>query len=275
MKKIIVPVDFTDVSKAALKYAMDFAAAIGSDLSILHLVEDRKDAVDRETKLVEFAQDLGLSDPSKVNFLVVAGSIFSDIGKIAEVEKADLIIMGTHGIKGMQLIRGSHALRIIRECTVPVIIVQENNSCTAYPDGILVPLDLHKDTKQKLKIAADFSEQFNAVAHVISPNETDEYLNNTINRNLSYAVNYLEERGVAFEASITEEDSGEFVKGLIKYASEKGVDLICILNNTNETFFHAFGLESEQKIITNDAGIPVLIMNPAAAMVDSASVFAQ
>jgi hypothetical protein len=38
---------------------------------------------------------------------------------------------------------------------------------------------------------------------------------------------------------------------------------------------HAFGVAAEQQVITNDAGIPVLVINPISANVDSRSIFAQ
>jgi hypothetical protein len=65
------------------------------------------------------------------------------------------------------------------------------------------------------------------------------------------------------------------VKDLLKYANYAEIDLICILNTAEDRLVHAFGIDSEQKIITNEAGIPVMILNPTATYKDSASVFAQ
>jgi hypothetical protein len=56
---------------------------------------------------------------------------------------------------------------------------------------------------------------------------------------------------------------------------ENAIDMICILNTAEERLVHAFGVDSEQKIITNEAGIPVMILNPSVTYKDSTSIFAQ
>jgi len=203
------------------------------------------------------------------------GNIFDDIPEVADREKADLVVMGTHGMHGLQFIVGSNALRIVTESNVPIVIVQENTTQTAKVSKLLLPLDLHQETKQKLKIAADVAARFHAEIHLISPKESDEFLNNRLARNISYAEGYLDERKITYKTIITDEDSGGFVKELLQYANHVNIDLICILNTTEERLVHAFGIDSEQKIITNEAGIPVMILNPAITYKDSSSVFAQ
>jgi hypothetical protein len=51
--------------------------------------------------------------------------------------------------------------------------------------------------------------------------------------------------------------------------------LICILNFAGERLIHAFGADAEQRIITNEAGIPAMVINPISANVDARSIFAQ
>jgi nucleotide-binding universal stress UspA family protein len=275
MKQIVVPTDFTEVAVSAVRYASELALSSGSVLNILHIVESQNDVVKAELELELFAKKYAIVQSEKVKCTVRVGNIFDDIAKVAEDEIADLVVMGTHGLRGMQFIVGSHALRIITESEVPVLIVQAGTTKTGKPSSILLPLDLHRDTKQKLKIASDYATYFGSTIHIILPTEKDEYLNNTIRRNMAYAENFLEEKGVKYVTAFTKESSSGFVDGLLKYAQSESIDLICILNNSDERLLHAFGKDSEQKIITNDAAIPVLIFNPAAALVDAASIFAQ
>jgi nucleotide-binding universal stress UspA family protein len=183
--------------------------------------------------------------------------------------------MGTHGLRGMQFIVGSHALRVISECPVPVVIVQEKTNISNRLEYLIVPLDLKSETKQTLKVAADIAERFKAHVHLISPKETDEFLLNKILRNVGYAEGYLETRNVPYTSLTTKSGPSGFAKEMIQYAKDKSVDMICILNKADENLIHAFGIDSEQKMITNEPGIPVLIMNPAAASVDDRSIFAQ
>jgi hypothetical protein len=57
--------------------------------------------------------------------VVRVGSVYEDIGDAAAEIDADLIIMGTHGMRGMQFITGSRALRVITSSSVPFVVVQE------------------------------------------------------------------------------------------------------------------------------------------------------
>lgn len=275
MKKILVPTDFTPVSDVAIKYAIDLAKHAGGDVHLLHIVKDQDDVDQAREKLDKKSAEFESISSTRLNHIVRVGNIFDDIPNVAHEDNAEIVVMGTHGLQGMQFIVGSHALRIITESKVPMIIVQGDTKHSAKVNKLLLPLDLHKETKQKLKIAGDVAERFNAEVHLISPKETDEYLLNFLKRNISYAEGYLESRNIKYQTKVTDAGSGGFVKDLIKYAESESMDMICIMNSAEERLIHAFGMDSEQKIITNDPGIPVMVINPAATLVDSASIFAQ
>lgn len=272
MSKIIVPTDFTSVSEVAIRYACELSKFTKSEVNLLHIVTKENERADAELKMQAQASKLGVG---QVGSVTAVGNIFEDIPDTAERENAELIVMGTHGLKGMQFIVGSNALRVVSEGNVPFIIVQEETKRSANIRKILAPLDLHQETKQKLKIVADIAQKFGAEVHLVSPKESDEYLHNKLARNVAYAEGYLEENNIKYKTAVTDAGSGGFVKDLLKYANYADIDLICILNTAEDRLVHAFGVDSEQKIITNESGIPVMILNPAATYKDSASVFAQ
>jgi len=275
MKKILVPTDFTPVSNVAIQYASEISAITKSEVHTLHIVKSKSDTDEAQAKLTKQSEEHKQKNGLDIKTIVKVGNIFDDIPKVAEEEDAELIVMGTHGLQGMQFIVGSHALRVITESKVPMVIVQEQTKKSARISRLLVPLDLHKETKQKLKMACDVAEKFSAEIHLISPKETDEYLHNRLARNVSYAEGYIEDRKIPYKTTVTESGSNGFVKELLKYAKYAEIDMICILNTTEEQLIHAFGRDSEQKLITNEAGIPVMILNLVATLKDSNSIFAQ
>ena len=57
--------------------------------------------------------------------IIRKGNIFEDIGDVAKEIGARLIIMGTHGIKGIQKLVGSYALKVILHSEIPFIITQK------------------------------------------------------------------------------------------------------------------------------------------------------
>jgi nucleotide-binding universal stress UspA family protein len=275
MSKIIVPSDFSSTSDVAVKYACEISKTLSSEVHILHILKAGADETETQSKLSAQIKQSHSNTGVTAQAIVRHGEILDEIPKVTEETNAELVVMGTHGLRGFQFITGSHALRVISESKAPFIVVQEQTTRTADIKKILVPLDLHKETKQKIKFASELAAKFKAEVHIICPKESDEFLNNQVKRNMSYAEGYFNERGIACKTKVTEEGSSGFVKEIVKYGQYAEIDLICILNFAGERLIHAFGADAEQKIITNEAGIPVMVINPISANVDARSIFAQ
>lgn len=262
-KKILVPTDFTKVADCALNHASTMASRMEAEIHLLHVVSDKDDVDEARTRLmmaVENAKRDGVKAPLVP--IVRVGSVYEDIGTTASEIGAGLIIMGTHGMRGMQFITGSRALRVITNSTVPFIVVQERNiKPTGYRD-IVVPMDLHKESRQKLTLVADMAKYFKCKVHLVVPKEKDEFLHNQLVNHLRFADGYLRERGIEHEAHILEEDSDDLVKGVIRYAVKIDADLITIVNMLQNSIFGVLGVPNEQEVITNEPMIPVMCMNP-------------
>ncbi|MBK9761486.1 MAG: universal stress protein [Flavobacteriales bacterium] len=273
-KKIIVPTDFTKVADCALNHASTMALSMGAEIHLLHIVANKEDVDEARTKLaivVERAKGAGVKAP--LFPLVRVGSVYEDIGTAANEIGAGLIIMGTHGMRGMQFITGSRALRVITNSTVPFIIVQERNIKESGYRDIVVPLDLHKESRQKLTLVADMAKYFKFKVHLVVPKESDEFLHNQLLNHLRFADGYLRERGIEHEAHILEEDNDDLVKGVIRYAVKVDADLITIVNMLQNSIFGVLGVPNEQEIITNEAMIPVMCMNPLSTGTTDAPVW--
>ncbi len=275
MNKIIVPTDFTHVCDVALHYAADISNTTHSQIFALHIVKSESEVPAAKTKLnALIAQHKNDSDMDLQPLLVV-GNIFDDIPHVAEKEEADLIVMGTHGMHGMQFIVGSNALRVITESKVPVIIVQDGNRKGAKIKKVLVPMDLHQETKQKLVTACDMADRFGAEIHLVTAKEEDEFLKNKLVRNVAFAEAYIEGREVPYRTVITEGGINNFIRDMLKYGDKEEIDLICIMNTAEERLMHAFGMDIEQKLITNAYSIPVMVVNPSQIFIDKRSILAQ
>ena len=262
-KTILVPSDFTKVADTAMDHAIKVAETIKASVSVLHVVSKEENKDIDSKKLDIYLERFRRNHPNqKFNPLIEVGSIFDDIGDVAKKIGASLIIMGTHGMRGLQFLVGSNALRVVSHSETPFIIVQERVIRKNGYDNIIVPLDLHKETKQKLHVVRDMAKYFNGEVHLLAPKETDEHLSNQLNRNLAYAKQFLSENGIKCDATIAEEKSGDFDDGVIKFAAKQDADLISIMNLGGNSLMGIFGGSFSQKIITNEAQIPVLIMNP-------------
>ena len=189
-KNFIVPHDFTEVADIALTHAIATAKPLNAKVYVLHVVAKEKNIREAETKLNEI---ISAHSSNNVELLPVVrvGSIFEDIGEFAAEHHAELIFMGTHGAHGWQHLTGSHALKVITSSSVPFIIVQEKGIKETGYDDIVVPMDLNKETKQKLAIVAELAAYFKSRVHVITPDESDEFLRHQIKANIKFANKFF------------------------------------------------------------------------------------
>ena len=257
-KKFIVPYDFTAVSDIALNHALATAKPLGAEIYLLHVVSKNRDINEAEKKLNNVVANHSAS--VKIIPVVRVGNIFEDIGDFAAENHAELIFMGTHGTHGWQHLTGMNALKVITHSTVPFVVVQEKSAKESGYDDIVVPLDLNKETKQKLAIVANLATYFNSNVHIITPEESDEFLQHQVKANIQFAKKYFTERNIAITTTIVP-NSG-FDKEVVKHAVNLDADLIAIMNLNKNNLLGVLSATHEEYIITNDAQIPALIMNP-------------
>lgn len=264
MKKILVPTDFTQVVDYAMDHAMKLAKAQGGEVHLLHILSDLDEQEVTQRRLeAEVQRAKAIEASVAVKTMVREGKVYAGIGSAAEEIGAELIIMGTHGMRGMQFITGSRALRVITNSTIPFIVVQERGlKADGYHD-IVVPMDLQRETRQKLGMVADMAAYFKSKAHVIVPKESDEFLHHQLQDNILFAKKYFGERGIAMEAVVADAGSGGFVDAVLAYSQKIDADLIAVMNMVGSNIFGALGVPYEEKIITNTAMIPVMMLNPA------------
>ncbi len=137
--RILVPSDFSDASKRALRYAARFAEQFGSRIILIHVLEPVMSpdftnfplALDEE-KVVEAARSRlahlakGFLNERHIDHAIVrSGSPFHEIAEAARELKADLIIMATHGYSGIKrALLGSTAERVVRHAQCAVMTVR-------------------------------------------------------------------------------------------------------------------------------------------------------
>ncbi|MCF8427575.1 MAG: universal stress protein [Bacteroidia bacterium] len=263
MKKpvILVPADFTQVGDSAIDYATSLSKILHARIELLHVLEKGKDAAVAKAALnglVATIEKSGIESGSRIEI----GNIFDDIGKVANDLDARLIVMGTHGVKGMQHVMGSKALKVITNSDVPFIVVQKKPMKEEGFKNIIIPVDFNQEVKQSIKYAWEIGKYFNAKIHIAYVKEKDPFIAAKIERNIPYAQELLEENNVAFE--ITGIEKNNFSKDVVSFAASVDADLITIINN-HENIFTYIGGSFEQSVIGNSEEIPVLVINQIAS----------
>lgn len=143
IKRILFPTDFSDGALNALPYALDMAKSYGAKLYLLHVIYDIATAsglhiphisVDEMYKELDASarkelEKFGLEQRrvlKDVEHTVIRGVPYEEILKFAQEKNIDLIVMGTHGRKGLdRVLFGSTAERVVRNASCPVLTVRE------------------------------------------------------------------------------------------------------------------------------------------------------
>lgn len=272
-KKIIIPVDFSEFSLYPLETAIHFAQLKNAEIVLLHVLEtpslptrifsskDEDDMRERADRLlnqliakhkdagVEFSKMIKTGKPHKA---VIEGA--------AEIS-AWYVMMSTHGASGMQeYLVGSNASRVIRGCKSPVISFRNPNPRQAFKN-ILLPLDLTKETREKVAFAWEFAEYFDAKVNIMSVLQTsDPAIREKLQLQLDKVSEFFAGKKVNYEAHllITESPISDVV---VKYGEEIGADLITIMTQQELKIKEQF-MGSTAEHIVNHSNIPVMSIRP-------------
>ena len=253
----IVPHDLTEVGDAALKYALHLGNTIDTEIRILHIVSDRSKAAQASAKIDAHVAKFDVPSNVEITKVVKEGSIFEDIAKISKVNAAQLIIMGTHGEKGLQKVFGSHAMKVVTSTEIPFMVVQKNTKTNPIKK-IVVPIDLAKESLQIIKPVADLANIYNAEVHIVGEKQKDELLSQQMKNRIQIVKQQYDERNVVCKVDFFEE-GGSYSKKVIDYSQKHNVDMIALAYHS-EAIIASFD-KFAQNLITNPGELPCMVMN--------------
>jgi len=220
----LVPFDFSEISDNALRMALDMAIFNKGQVMILHIVSHKSAKITAYEKLKSVVDNLSEKDQSLVLPKVLVGDIYEDIAKASEVLSASLIVMGTHGAKGMQKLFGSHALKLVSSTSTPFIIIQGLQHYKSLKT-IVMPFNFDKESIQIASFAGFIAKKFNATIHLAGYHDEDEWLESKMKSNQQVVRRLFEENDVKYEI-VNLPKTKSFAQDFIKYALEAKADLL-------------------------------------------------
>ncbi len=267
---LVVPWDFTPVAENALKYAFKIGELTNNfRVDLIHVLEagglfskSKMNEKDTNDKLKADAERVKQEYGHEVKTVVMEGSIFHTISDYAFDIEASVVIMGTHGIKGVQKLTGSWALKVIAGSNVPFLVVQDSPAPKRIFENVVMPLDFKFEEKEKLQWAIKISQEYKSHIHIILPHIADQGIQKKISYNLAYAKKHLDSHSIPYEIHSSGKGKS-FSDEIVKLAIDIESDLILIMTTPNLDFTdYVFGAQ-EQYVIANNAKIAVMCINPA------------
>jgi nucleotide-binding universal stress UspA family protein len=262
---IMVTWDFTEKSVFAVEHAVQLASMIKGEIAIVHIVKKDQEIQKAEAKVTEEIK-MRFPDPSlNFSYVVRSGSIFHTIGELAGTLNALFVIMGTHGIQGMQKLLGSWALKVIASSRAPFIVVQESPRSETIKN-ILIPVNYKRETKECVTWANFFSKKLGAKISLLRARYNDSNFRKGLDSNMFFLTKYFGSKGIRFESQLApgEEDFG---KETIQFARSIEADAIMLMTTRDIGFTDYVLGAQEQYIIANSEKIPVICINPRPAKI--------
>lgn len=274
---ILVPIDFSEQSQIALEYAFHLARKSNSTVYLLHVLkvtkswlgifshEEQADLHEKiKTKLISLCLPCQTNREIEIIPLVRDGKLLETILDTAKEIEAQLIVVGTHPSNNFkQKVIGHNAYRLVKESTCPVITIKgkvNRVDCA----NILLPLDLTKETREKVTYAIFFAKLFNAKVHTVSVITTsNEEMLKKLNAQMQQVVKFIKASEVECSWNVIRPDSGaeKISTKLLEYAESKEADMIIIMTQQEMEIYEYFiGSTASEMIATSE--IPVLSVIP-------------
>ncbi len=282
IKNILWLTDFNPLSNYAFEWAKFFSISFKTKLYAVHVIPEKKISIleekeeilnmfnlmekeEREKAERDFESKKKEID-KKIEFEthLLKGEIVEEIIKFINEKDIDLLIMGASN-KREKLRIGTTAYRILTNARIPVLVVKEKIGVKV--NKILVPIDFSKLSFKALDYAIFLAEIFGSEIHLLHVIEILESigLKEVEEKLIEETKEILHRESEKFKGkyrifvNAIKRDSAEI--GIIEFAEEKGIDLICMATRGRKGISHFF-LGSTLDKVLKLTDIPILAFNP-------------
>ncbi|MBI2270494.1 MAG: universal stress protein [Bacteroidetes bacterium] len=274
IKKILVPVDFTETSDIASSKAIEIAKHIKADIFLLHVVEFngyyfsvvpemktivppiKTIEVEVKKKMDGIRYNIEKKSGVICKVFVSTGNICDEIIDFSKKKGIDLIVMGTHGASGYkELFIGSNAQRVVTLSNIPVLTMQKNGKTSDFKN-ILIPIDDSLHSREKINMAMVIAHIFNAKIHLLGlPNSKETKALDRFNVKIESVKKIINSEKLSSKITITHGDN--IAKAALSYSKRNKCDLI-VINTGHESKISGIFLNGFAQQIVNHAKPPVL-----------------
>ncbi len=282
IKKIVWATDFNPLSNYAFEWAKLIAVFFNAKLYALHVVPERKPVLSLKREELENMFEIIEKESSrrarenlekkkeeiknKIEFeaILLRGEISDKIIEFLNEVNADLLVIGTKREKE-KIPLGTNAYRILTKTRIPVLVIPSERSVKIRK--ILVPVDFSKLSFKALEYTVYFAEKFGAEIHLLHVAELLESIGvkEVENKLIEETKNLMKKESEKFEGkykifiNAIKRDAAEI--GIIEFADENDIDIICMATRGRKGFSHLFLGSTTEKVIKL-ADRPVLAFNP-------------
>ncbi|UAM98935.1 universal stress protein [Polaribacter litorisediminis] len=272
MKKILVPVDFSEKSEFAAKMANDIAQKYDSAIYLIHLIELPSGITGRaevgnysipesmlflrkiRQRMQEFKETF-FYENLEVYYAIKLQNPYEGILKYADKMGADMIVMGSKGHSTFEeIFIGSNTEKVVRSSKTPVLVVKKDNDKLKMKELVFASNFKITEDKEVFKKFLDFANHFKSNIHLLKINTTLNF--ESTHEATKKVKNYIADFDLP-KHSINIYNDLSVEKGILHFAEEINADLIAIGTNNRSGLSHLFSA-SVTKNLSSHALKPIL-----------------
>ncbi|MGI9551844.1 MAG: universal stress protein [Aurantibacter sp.] len=256
---ILVPYDFSETSKNALDYTVDF---IGQDKNIkilLTYISSDGDADKTEEAFTDLRNQYSSTLKSPMEWISKSGSLTESILKLQQNQDIDLVIMGTSGVGDQTDVAVTNTAKLVLEAdNCPVLVIPEGVKSFAMEKIALVLGKNKIDDRSALETLLHITRRFNAKVIVLTiQNEEGLYGYSEADESNENLLEYYLENFYSHHTFI---ENPDIVQGIADYTSTHDIDMVTILPRN-----HAQGSTPSEgrltKELTMHSKVPILAID--------------
>jgi nucleotide-binding universal stress UspA family protein len=261
MKKMLVPVDFSDNSLKALDFAIPLANRFLAEITLYHgFSKSRSEKIEEyvqrnaEEEIEALVNEIrpSLREGAAIIGAAVMGDPVSAIAERMEKHHYDLIIMGTQGEAGIKgFLMGSVTLEVIRKVQTPVLAIPREAAYRPVKTAVFALDDM----------GLDFPNTLQPLRNIVYTFEGTIKVYHQVERATTAIPNLLVDSALegvhhSFHQEVSEE---EIWSGILQYAQEQEADLLCLIRRERGFFGGLFHQSVTREELTASS-IPMLIL---------------
>lgn len=280
MLKILVPIDFTDISINGFETACNFANFVEAEIYLLNFIDPPKNenfsatgdinemhnsevkryvmalSKKQTERLEELVSQKAFTNKSRLIPRVRIDYFQDGVETFIEENQIDLVVMGTTGESTFsEIFVGNHTEQVIRTAHCPVLAVQYPAK-DFRPQEILVATDLSLDGPVEIEYVKKFADWFSAKIHLL-------YVAKNSGEITSGLKDKVNERASAYQLKNYEIHllSGDKEKTILSFAHELPADLIALTTHGRTGLSNLFFGSLSEDIVKDSKDIPILVLN--------------
>ncbi|MDD2345571.1 MAG: hypothetical protein PHY85_05445 [Bacteroidales bacterium] len=252
--RIVALVDNTSFGVAAAEHGLKFAEIFKAELVLI--------ACHVHVDIDKIEQKLRFENENIIIFIQKVKKInHKDFYACLEELNAILMVLSVSKTKGLTYFGAKSALKMISKSRIPCVVCGTKPPVENAYKEVLLPLNIHRQAKEKSLWAGYFSRFYDATVHVLYTVYKDEYLKNRLYENSKFTEKLYENLDVKYQNHIIQNVKQEMDEFAVDYAKEIGASLILVMTTRYYSFFDYLFGPVELKIMTNDHEIPIMLIN--------------